>query len=282
MHISRDNRGHHRVVNRPEDRRGHGSSRPTRPTFDRPTWPEIPLPPRGGFHEPSYYPPARDPPRNIRPPARPWGPTNTAHRDRPRPFDEKTGIRRHPEELFEEARWDVTRNRGTAYPCTEKDLDASGGRYRLAHDHGHDAELRAMWFSEPNTGPKVGIRQASLDILRHNAPGRIPSAKEEDAIERLCIMIDNVCQGHYWGPDVAIKCFCDLDTVFFRGKLRGHVCVTWAPRREFVPSTWGQTRSLGYGKAFIQLNAKEIFLNIGPEQWRPLNQTLATLVHEMW
>ena len=281
MHISRDNRGHLRVVSKPGDRGSHGRSKHTRPTYDRPTWPDIPLPPRGGFFEPPHHPPARDPPRNTRPPARPSGPANTAHRDRPRIFDEKRGIRRCPEELFEEAAWDVSPDTGTEYPCTKRDLDASGGKYRLADSHRHPAELIAMWFSEPNTGPKVGIRQAALDIFHYNAPGRIPSAKEEDAIERLCIMLANACEGH-WGPDVAIKCFCDLDTVFFRGKLRGHVCVTWAGRSEFPSFTWGQTTSLGHGKALIQLNARYIFL--GPDSWeeRPLNQTLQTLLHEMW
>ena len=285
MHISRDNRGHLRVVRKPEDRGSHGRPNHTRPTFDRPTWPEIgrvPLPPSGGFHEPPRYPSARDPPRNIRPPARPPGPANTAHRDRPRHFDEKRGNRRRPEELFEEAFWDVSLNTGTEYPCTERDLDASGGRYRFADcNRNPRAELMAMWFSEPNTGPKVAIRQAALDIFQHNAPGRITSAKEKDAIERLCVMVDNACEG-FWGPDVAIKCFCDLDTVFFRGKLRGHVCLTWAKDREFEPFTWGQTASLGHGKALIQLNASHIFLGNGPWVERPFKQMLSTLLHEMW
>ena len=284
MHISRDNRGHLRVVNKPEDRGSHGRPKHTHPTFDRPAWAElgrVPLPPSGGFHRPPHYPSARDPPRNIRPPPRPPGSANTAHRDRPRHFDEKRGNRRCPEELFEEASWDVSPNTGTEYPCTERDLDASGGRYRFGDKHRSSAELRAMWFSEPNTAPKVCIRQAALDISRHNAPGRTPSAKEEDAIERLRIMIDNALEG-FWGPDVAIKCFCDLDTVFFRGKLRGHVCLSWAGRREFQPFTWGHTSSLGHGKAHIQLNAGYIFLGHGSYEERPLSQMLGTLLHEMW
>ena len=282
MHISRDNRGNLRVVSKPEERGKHGRSKHTGPNFDRPTRPEIPLPPGGGHFEPPHYPPARDPPRNIRPPARPSGPANTARRDRPRHFDEIRGVRRHSRELYAEATMDVSPNTGTAYPCTERDLDASGGKHRFADTHRDYAELRAIWFAEPNTRPKVGIRQAALDIFQHNASGRIPSAKEEDAIERLCIMIDNACQGH-WGPDVAIKCFCDLDTVFFRGKLRGHVCVTWAGERDFMsPACWGQTAPLGHGKAIIQLNAGYMFLAHSPLHERPLRQMLATLVHEMW
>lgn len=153
---------------------------------------------------------------------------------------------------------------------------------RFARTNRSHAELRAMWFSEPNTGPKVGIKQAALDIYQHNALERIPSAKEEDAIGRLCIMLDNAYQGH-WGPDVAIKCFFDLDTVFFRGKLRGHVSVTWAGRSEFgTEECWGKTKHLGHGKALIQLNARFIFHIHGPSKKRPLQQTLATLMHEMW
>ena len=279
MHISRDNRGDPRLVNRLEDRGGHGSSRHTRPTVDRPTWPEFPLSPRRGLNEPSYYPPSWHPPRNIRPPARPPGPANTAHRHRPRLFDEKRGPPRDPRHLFEEARDDVTLDTGTAYPCTKRDLDATGGMRRFFDSRKSHAELKAMWFSEPNTGPKVGIKQAALDIVHHNAVERIPSVKEEDAIDRLCIMLDNASQGH-WGPDVAIKCFCDLDTVFFRGKLRGHVCVTWAGRAEFEGiECWGMTTCLFQGKALIRLNAKFIFRE---SRDRPLQQTLGTLLHEMW
>ena len=283
MHIERDSRGHPRVVNKAEDRGSHSRSKHPRPTFDRPTWPDIPLPPWGEFFEPPRHPPIRDPPRDRRPPARPPGPANTAHRDRPPRFDEKRGIPRDSRDLYNEASKDVSPDTGTPYPCTQQDLDASGGIYRIADDSQYsDADLRKMWFSEPNTGPKVGIRQAALDIFRHNAPGRIPSVKEEDAIERLCVMIDNACQGR-WGPDVAIKCFCDLDTVFFRGKLRGHVCVTWAGWRDFMaPTCWGQTRNLGHGKALIMLNAKFMFRVHGSWHERPLRQTLATLVHEMW
>ena len=287
MHISRDNRGNLRFVNKPKDRGSHGGSKHPRPTFDRPNWPQIPLPPRGGFFEPPRHPPTRDPPRDIRPPARPPArpprPANTAHRDRPPRFDEKRGIRRHSRDLYEETGQDVSLDTGTAYPCTQQDLDASGGIHRLANYRQRSvAEMRTIWFSEPNTGPKVGMRQAALDVFRHNAPGRIPSVKEEDAIERLCVMIDNACQGD-WGPDVAIKCFCDLDTVFFRGKLRGHVCVTWTSHRNFgAPDCWGETINLDHGKVLIILNAKFIFLGRGSWHETPLRQTLATLVHEMW
>ena len=284
MHISRDGRGHLQLVNKPKRKGSHGRSKHTRPTSDHPTFPEIgrvPLPPSEGFFGPPHYPPAPDPPRDARPPARPPGPANTAHRDRPRPFDEKRCIPRDPRELYEEASRGISPDTGTAYPCTAKDLDASGGVHRFADSHRSRAELRAMWFSKPNTGSKVGIRQAALDIFQHNAPGRIPSAKEEDAIQRLRIMLDNACKGH-WGPDVAIKCFCDLDTVFFRGDLRGHVCVTW---RELASITWlGQTSFLDHGKALIKLNPSSLFLDRSKPaaHERPLTETLATLLHEMW
>ena len=318
MHVSRDSHGHLRVVSKPKDKGAHGRSKPTGSSFDRPTPGRHPLPPsenfggpgRGTHRPPSHdirlpdrtrkpptnsardpwglntpgsdrRPPTWDPPRGIIPPPKPSNSARPAHRDRIPRFDEKNGIRRRSKDLYEEASWDVSPNTGTEYPCTQGDLDACGGNFRHASIRRGLAEVRAIWFSQPNTGPKVGIKQAALDIFQHNSRGRMQSAMEDEAIERLCIMIENACRGS-WGPDVVIKCFCDLDLVFFRGKLRGHVCVTWAGGSEFEPATYGHTAPLGHGKALIQLNARFIFLESGHWHERPLNQTLATLLHEMW
>ena len=56
---------------------------------------------------------------------------------------------------------------------------------------------------------------AAYQIVRHNRPGKEASPEELDAIERLrdCLEIKA------WGPDVVIKAFKDLDTVFFKGRL---------------------------------------------------------------
>ena len=56
---------------------------------------------------------------------------------------------------------------------------------------------------------------AAYQLVRHNRPRKQPSSEEHDAIERLreCLAIED------WGPDIVIKAFRDLDTVFFKGRL---------------------------------------------------------------
>ena len=141
-----------------------------------------------------------------------------------------------------------------------------------------------MWFPRRNRGKLVSTKRATLDIVEYNALERIPAAEEEDAIDRLLTMLDNARQGS-WSPDVAIKAFCDLDTVFFRGRLRGHVCVTWATLEAFNqmpgPPIFSHTVSLGQGKALIQLNAYYILFEGRRNGARPIRQTFATLLHEM-
>ena len=56
---------------------------------------------------------------------------------------------------------------------------------------------------------------AAYQLVQHNRPGKQHSPEEHDAIERLreCLTIED------WGPDLIIKAFRDLDTVFFNGRL---------------------------------------------------------------
>lgn len=105
--------------------------------------------------------------------------------------------------------------------------------------------------------------------------------KEQHAIDRLLAMLEKACQ-EPWGPDLAIKVFCDLDAVFFGGKLKGHVCITWADVGEFPErNVFGHTIFLGQGKAVIQLNAQFVFFDWGVEDGRLFAQMLATVLHEM-
>ena len=105
--------------------------------------------------------------------------------------------------------------------------------------------------------------------------------KEQQAIDRLLAMLAKACQ-ESWGPDLAIKIFCDLDVVFFAGKLRGHVCITWADVEEFPErNVFGHTVFLGQGKAVIQLNAQFVFFDWGVEDGRLFAQMLAMVLHEM-
>ncbi len=310
-------------LKKPKHRGKHGHSKAAGPSFDRPSrrgptdapfhpdmdtpgprrGPNGPLPHHTSLPErsrkpprdtsrdsrgstspgPSHYPAARDPYHGLRPPTSRLFPERPNYLDRARLFDEKKGVHRSSKDLYDEARLEVSVDTGTEYPCTQRDLDACGGKSRGVPSQYRDfAELRALWFSEPNRMPKVSIREAALDIVDHNSSERNPSAKENDAIDRLWIMLDNALQG-YWSPDVAIKCLCDLDIVFFRGELKGHVCITWAGRKRFPSrTTWGHTGYIGHGKAVIELNANYILLE--PDRWHKnlLNQTIATMLHEMW
>ena len=159
-------------------------------------------------------------------------------------------------------------HRGTAYPCTADEL--------------HDAVT-------PNLQPRrnsdmVSANQASRDIQRRNEQGRDLSNGEYDAIRRLEGMILNVRTGRvHWTPDIIIKAFCDLDRVFFLGKLRGHVHVEWKTESSFRSDRhhieYGLTVPLGGGKAVIHLNADTIF---GSTRMSAFNEMFRTMLHEMW
>ena len=163
----------------------------------------------------------------------------------------------------------VRLNRGTNYPCDERAL-------RLAQTlDGHPRSIRDY----------VSADQASCDIWAHNALGRNLGQSEYNAISRLESVILAVFANRLtWWPDLIIKAFCDLDRVFFLGKLREHVHVRWRsgssfPRPHSGTFTFGRTDPLGGGKAAINLNADAIFANNGlntfKEMWR-------TMLHEMW
>lgn len=184
-------------------------------------------------------------------------------------------------ELHDNAFKDVSLDSGTEYPCTQSDLDATGGLARRKYpqdDHRDRSACRSEWFSKANHGPFISPRQACLDIVKHNDLRRKPGNLERDAIERLSEAIADGRQGS-WGPDLIIKAFCDLDIVFFVGRLRGHVCVRWLPDWSARGSTTlGTTVFLGEGKCAIRMNADTI-LRHHP---RPFERMFATMLHEMW
>ena len=121
--------------------------------------------------------------------------------------------------------------------------------------------------------------------MAHNALGRNLSRSEYNAITCLESVVLAVFANRLsWTPDLIIKAFCDLDRVFFLGKLRGHVYVKWRSSSSFArrPSStyiFGQTIALGGGKAELRLNTDAIFastrLSAFKEMWR-------TMLHEMW
>ena len=181
------------------------------------------------------------------------------------------------QELYDAAFRHVTQNSGTDYDCTESDLEATGGLTRRQYPENDPKDREASrqeWFSRPNHGQSLTPRQASLDIFEHNDLRREPHKSESGPIERLSKAI-NAGRHGYWSPDLIIKAFCDLDIVFFGGKLRDHVCVRWLPYPE---KRLGETVYLGEGKCAIRLNADTILLN----HPRPFERMFATMLHEMW
>ena len=270
---------------------GTPHSKPKKPSFDRPSRNDprrAPLPsgrdfpgPCRGSNGPEYYRPGPDSPPDRRPSTRYPRRASPMHRNHVPLFEERQLGPRQLEKLYEEASRRISPNTGTEYPCTHEDLDACRGKYRRASKSRDNTKLRALWFSRTNKRDKVSLRQAALDVVRHNDKRRTPSAKEHEAIERLLAMLDNARHG-FWSPDVAIKSFCDLDIVFFCGELRDHVCITWAGPESFpVEHTFGHTKSLDEGKALIQMNAHFIFFGRHNATGRPINLTFATMLHEM-
>ena len=177
---------------------------------------------------------------------------------------------------------DVSLDSGTVYDCTQSDLDVTGGLAR--HEYPEDARVdrsasHEKWFRKPNHGPFTGPRQACLEIVEHNDSRRKPEIPELEAIERLSNALRAGSRDDAWGPDLIIKAFCDLDVVFFCGRLRGHVCVRWLPNwsQERVPM-FGETVFVGEGKCAIKLNADSILL----DHPYPFVMMFGTLLHEMW
>lgn len=161
----------------------------------------------------------------------------------------------------------VRRNRGTDYPCTESEL--------------RDAITPSR---QPRCSTISPIR-ASSEVFTHNARGRNLSRAEYNAIRRLeDVMLDVFAGRIDYGPDLIVKAFCDLDRVFFLGRLRGQVHVKWTsgssfPARRPHRLYYGRADYLGGGKVVICLNADGIFattrLSTFKEMWR-------TMLHEMW
>ena len=87
--------------------------------------------------------------------------------------------------------------------------------------------------------------------------------------------------GQYWGPDLIIKCFPDLDTVFFGGLLRGNVTISWGGPgdRFFHEDSLGVTIPIDPSRAEIVLNGKTVLLD--PFEDDPFRTMFATTLHEM-
>lgn len=126
-------------------------------------------------------------------------------------------------------------------------------------------------------------------MLRQNSKRRVPPPAESEAIQRLYNAALDEEDGHDHGPDLAIKAFDDLDTVFFGGYLRRNVRVQWVASIKKAGDddyeAFGETRwerSASHCQCTIVLDAEMIFLSDnGPNCPSSFRLMLSTLLHEM-
>ena len=219
-----------------------------------------------------------NPEKPINSSSEPSRPSNSRSSYPSRDQDTIQAFHRSAQSLYDESFYDITPDKATKYPCTKEELEASGGLNRRTAYNSLALEDKSKWFSEPNNGPFVGARIAAREIFDHSDPKRTRSATEISAIHRLQTGFHNAIR-EYWGPDLAIKTFCDLDQVFFCGRLKRHVCLTWRSGRTLRETCRGVTTYLDKGKCVIQLNSYNIFLR--PRETPRFVCMFETLLHEM-
>lgn len=167
--------------------------------------------------------------------------------------------------LLEECQNPIRADKGTAYPCSQRDLDGCVNFYR---------SNRNVDYVSPITGTNKLVQW--LDI---NQP---PDPESVAALRRL----REGLKLEQWGPDLVIKAFKDLDQAFFMGTLTGNVLVVWKNVRDINNlwgllssngTTMGYTSKMGHGQARITLDSPSHFRTASDpyrEMWR-------TLLHEM-
>ena len=167
--------------------------------------------------------------------------------------------------LLHECQNPIRADSGTAYPCSQRDLDGYTKFYRSNKD---------IVYVSPNTGTNNLVLW--LDINQN------PDSDSAAALKRL----RNGLRIRPWGPDLLIKAFKDLDTAFFMGTLTGNVLVQWKKSMDvrsllgLGPShkvTWGYTSKVGHGQAKISINSTPHFKASGD----PFREMWRTLLHEM-
>lgn len=167
-------------------------------------------------------------------------------------------------QLYEMTRDHVRVDRGTPYPCTQKDLDGYAKHYRH------------------NNAQYVTTVKATNDLCNWLNHFHEPDASSMAALERL----KNGLQLRPWGPDLVIKAFKDLDIAFFKGTLLGNVRVRWKGRQEcnklmgITDLFLGVTIPEGHAQCRIILNAYTILVD-SREGVIPFRQMWRTILHEM-
>ena len=163
--------------------------------------------------------------------------------------------------LYELSKRSPSVHSGTSYPCSQKDLDA------------------CKRFTHRNRIHHLPRMEATYQLSKHNRITKELSTREKTA----CKNIKDALQIKDWSPDLAIKAFKDIDTLFFLGRLHGNCLLNWADRARLNivrGSGIGFTQygDDGPGQARIFLNSYHIFMempNPWVEMWR-------TILHECW
>ena len=160
---------------------------------------------------------------------------------------------------------------GSPYPCSQSELDF--------HHQGR--------FLRENRGPFVSLSRATEEVMVQNDERRRPSFDERRAILNLEYAIHD--HNFVYHPDIIVKVFNDLDTLFFGGRLSGNVLVSWPNSTQCAELETTEPRLLRWtdgftpgeqGQARIYLNPNTIFLG-KPANEDPLRKMFSTLIHEV-
>lgn len=147
----------------------------------------------------------------------------------------------------------VSSLRGTPYPCNTYDLEeiAALPGY-LIHLHYHPL--------------KRSTESATEELARFLAPTARITSNMQEAIDRL----QSGLRIQDWKPDIVLKAFYDLDTVFFDGWLRGFATINWHSAQSWVDLERSRdayrfelafTEYLGDQRVAIRLNPWAILLD---------------------
>lgn len=100
----------------------------------------------------------------------------------------------------------VYEHRGTPYAITQSEIDVIQDRNKPFHPP-----------------PSIFQERAVQQLVDAHAPGVHLDRHQSAPLDRLQALGDLP----RWGPDIAIKAFNDLDRIFFKGKMHGHIYVRW-------------------------------------------------------
>ena len=179
-------------------------------------------------------------------------------------------------ERYEASKHIPTKHNGMVYPCTDKQLNDLWHLHLLNDDHFRGLEYHP-----------ISYRRAAkeLEVLLKNQ-----NPRNLQAFENLQQVLPS--SGYWWGPDLPIKAFNDLDQVLFGGYLRGRVGLRWEGDTKALASSVGHdpsdvmgiTMPIMKGRppimvAEVILNSQQIFLKTTPEmKWKRMWNVL---IHEM-